>query len=72
MSTPPMAGMILRVGSKKGSVGKKMTFQGNVLRWIWGYQVRMMRKMKNSVIRPTRGLRIKLAIVMAFMELGRY
>ncbi len=62
MSTPPRGAMILRVGAKKGSVGMAIRLQGNLVSSIWGYQVRIIRKIKHKVITTKRGPRIQLAI----------
>ena len=62
MSTPPRGGMSLRVGARKGSVGMAIRIQGNLVSSIWGYQVRIIRKMKDRVIMTKRGPMIQLAI----------
>lgn len=62
MSTPPRGAMILRVGARKGSVGMAIRTQGNLVSSIWGYQVRIIRKMKDMVIMTKRGPMIQLAI----------
>jgi len=49
MSTPPRGGINFRVGARKGSVGRATRLQGSFANSSWGYQVKIMRKIKKTV-----------------------
>lgn len=72
MSTPPMGWMILRVGIRKGSVGRKTRLKGKVRVSACGYQVRTIRTMNSRIMMPNKGAKIHEAIAAEFINTTLY
>ena len=61
-STPPIGATILRVATRKGSVGKYISGQKPFLKSIFGYQVKIILRRNASVKAPIKKLIAKCRI----------